>query len=498
MSVFHDWPEIAPVSSAEEPLRLHVERAVWGKVHGARSDFRWIARSPGFPQDPDLPRQLNLGAESQPVHTQLWRNLHGRCYAVSCSPSRAVDATGRTGFLEKQVLAWEPPPGVPAALGALVLLPRVALLTDEVWWDRYADQPWENQGFSLQLPVPKTIFIHESEIESTLFRGIEALQARLDSGALEAFYARLLGSAQPAGLTGLREPLPPEALAALLLPLGLLADRLSLAGWISGRASREDLALWNAVVVPPELSAMVDLSATNNEKARGWSCRLLGLPRPPEPLEELSQLFVSAEKHEPQAKKNAPRPPVRIESPGHKLGLEAPPPESSPLVQELYEFARSVDRRWLDPETLRKKIQPGARSLPPLLIPSWIEELENQCPDGVDEDQWAVKLDLLRSAAMILHVKSEVWKAVGLPKSRRIPALFFALLLEGQQRDLLGAAGEAPLRQAIEQSFDCIPCRWTSKVWEMLEQWRRQTNRRDPDIQRLIENAKNRRDQSVF
>ena len=176
MSLFSDWPEIAPVlpATGELPV-LHVEHAVWGKAHGARSDFRWIAHSPGFPIDSDLPRQLNFGAEDQPVRTQLWRNLNGLCYAVSCYPSRATDWSGRGGFLEKQIWAWDPA-GVPAALGALLLLPRIARETDKVWWDRSDDAPWQDPGFALPLPSEK-IPIQEAEVAETVERGIEALRA---------------------------------------------------------------------------------------------------------------------------------------------------------------------------------------------------------------------------------------------------------------------------------------------------------------------------------
>ncbi len=509
MSLFSDWPEIAPVLPATpatgEPPVLRVEHAVWGKVHGARSDFRWIARSPDFPQDPDLPRQLNLGAEDQPVRTQLWRNLHGRCYAVSCYPSRATDWSGRTGFLEKQILAWEPAVGLPAALGALLLLPEVACRTDEVWWDRCEGEPWQDPGFALPLPAPGPIPVEESQVEASLIRGIEALHAVLQANSLEAYFLRLLGRLRPAGLTGLSQPLPPEALAALLAPLpGMLADRVSLAGWISGHASRDDLARWDAVVLPPELAGTaepeVQVSPVDRERASTWARRLLLLP---EPMEELRPSpFSVAEPSAPvrrtETRKPAPRESRRSSSviglPGRTIDLEPPSKEISPLFHELYAFARAVDHRWIDPEasSLKKKLREAThyKPAPASLLPSWIEALEAQRPEDVDKDQWTVKLDLLRSAAVVLFPDPTVWKKVGLPRSPRIPALFFALLLESsKQRDTLGGLGEALLRQTLEQSVECTPSRWASKVRDMLGRWQVETNRRDTDIRRLIEIA---------
>ena len=51
-----------------------------------------------------------------------WRTLADQCFALVSYPSRAIDTAGRSSFLEKQVLAWRRPIGIPAALGALLLL----------------------------------------------------------------------------------------------------------------------------------------------------------------------------------------------------------------------------------------------------------------------------------------------------------------------------------------------------------------------------------------
>ena len=236
------WPAL--LSPSPLPAVLPYERAVWGKVHAADSDFRWIARSSDLEDaEPELKSQISLGAEERPVTAQLWRNLGGRCYAVGLYPSRAKDTAGRTDFLEKQVLAWErlpdrgrtPELDIPAALGALLLLPRVAALGDVIWWGRSAGKPWSNPGFSLSIdpaahePLP----VGKEELAAAIERGVEALRGAVPEPQLAGLYDQILARRRPACLTGLQPPLPPEALGALLLPLPReLADSLSLAGWI--------------------------------------------------------------------------------------------------------------------------------------------------------------------------------------------------------------------------------------------------------------------------
>src|SRR5579864_2137562 len=222
------WPALVPPPLL--PVTLEYERAVWGKVHGESSDFRWIARSGGFDRSlAQLQGQLTFGVEDRPAVAQLW--LGGsRCLAVGLYPSRAVFSSGRRDSLEKQVLAWHRMPDLPAAMGALVLLPHVGALGDEVWWGREANEDWLDEAFSLPIGADQhqPLGVGEPELAVAIGRGVEALQA-VPEAALAALYGHILSGRRPALLPGLDQPLPPAALAALLLPLPRgIADQLSL------------------------------------------------------------------------------------------------------------------------------------------------------------------------------------------------------------------------------------------------------------------------------
>lgn len=264
------WPALAGMSLTATP-KIELERGVWGKVHGAASDYRWIAATPGFlPLTDRLVAELNLGSEDSPSREVAWRTLGDLHLAVCSYPSRAVDAAGRKATIEKQVMAWRRPAELPAILGAFALLPAVATASDSLWWDHSGDARWAESDFVLPLDATAKppILIQESRLAEAVERGIQALLAALGSDSLARLYGCLL-----AGQRGLfleprsAEPLAPEALAALLLPLPReLADGLSLAGGIPSQ--RFD---------PASLAARWAVLATHGPAAR------LAPPLPPLP-----------------------------------------------------------------------------------------------------------------------------------------------------------------------------------------------------------------------
>lgn len=241
------WPALLGDGSA--PELLEVERAIRGKVHGAASDFRWIAATPGLdPQALRLERELLLGSEDVPAKATCWRASESGYCAVSCYPSRARDASGRSGFLEKQVLAWSPGREVPAALGALLLLRRAATFDDCDWWDQADDPGWSRPGFLLTLAAEPPVAAEN--LETVIERGRAALREAVEETSLARLYSTLLARRRDlAFLPGLERPLPPEALAVLLLPLPRdIADRLSIAGWdVSSRIDPEAFP-WDVLV----------------------------------------------------------------------------------------------------------------------------------------------------------------------------------------------------------------------------------------------------------
>lgn len=486
MSDLLAWPAL---QSGKTPLpeAIRYEHGIWGKVHAARTDFRWIARSGGFArEEPDLGRQISLGTEDLPGQAQLWQCQDHRCLAVSLYPSRSVDDSGRQSFLEKQVLAWSRPPEVPAALGALLLLPYVATQTDDVWWKRQGNQPWGEAAFSLPISPPRPLEVHLDQLDEVVQQGVSELKKQVEPDDLQRLYAQILAGRRPAWLTGLERPLSPRALAVLLLPLPrALADSLSLAGWIpSSRVSREDLvaARWDVIVPPPHLRGLVGSieEAHPDAEAQGWALAqgLLNLDldllrpaayaavtRSPEPGER----YEREEIRPVEAEAPLPLSPLAALRPRAVIPLPIPSTASA-LLRELHAFAQTVDRRWLDLDSLETRHLTRLEEIPELLFPSWIETLGEQKPDHANADQWTVKLDLLRSAALVLRPGEGTFQTVGLPESRKVPALLFALLLE--KRELLAEMGEEVLGQTLRQSLSCLPDPRAQKVRDWLAQWK--------------------------
>lgn len=471
MNRIWQWPALL---SEHRPAVIEYERGVWGKLHGARTDYRWIAQSDAFGRDrPDLYRQLNLGGEDTPAHFFAWRNLGDRCEAVHAYPSRAIDAAGRRGFLEKQILEWRLPDGVPAALGAIVLLPHVAQMTDAIWWDRAAssaDSPLE-----IHLPIFSTdhapLRVDEDAIAIAIERGRQALRDALGFETLRAFYDQLLAAEKPALITGLQQPLPPEAIAALLLPLGRdVADRISIAGWIpTSRPVVADLAMrWDAIVVPPDQSLHASSTQPRIEAER--MARYL--------LENESDTGQAVSLPEPAERQAASLPYTRHATqprPDMKLNLTPPPPIAPPILRAFYDFGRDVDSRWLTPGSLKNKMTvwraEPADSVAALLC-TWVAEVQKQKPDFADTLQWSAKVDLLRSAALVLAPYPETWRICLPSNTSRVPGLFFGPLIDGHYCDQLYGLGKEALRMLLDQALSWqIPGELPLKLWNWTERW---------------------------
>jgi hypothetical protein len=276
------WPALAGLPS-DLPY-LVVGHGVWGKAHGATSDFRWLAASPALDAlPPGLERELVLGSEDVPdPGGTLWRQVGDVCCAATFYPSRAADAAGRTGFLEKQVLAWRRPPDVPAALGALLLLPAVAACDDSVWWAERSGVRWTSAEAALDLADVRAPSGRDRLLQ-TIDQGLAELRRAVPEDALVELYAALLAGGRAVPLAGLDRPLSPAALAALLLPLPRdRADALSVLGWLPSRrfeeaelAARWDLVLGSAV---PRRPKPVVPSAAERSQAETMVRTLIAAP----------------------------------------------------------------------------------------------------------------------------------------------------------------------------------------------------------------------------
>lgn len=258
------WPAL-DLQGRELPAHIAFEKGVWGKVHGAPSDFRWIAATRAFMGTKNhLERDLPLGTEDLPVSATLWRTHGDTCYAIALYPSRVHDAAGRSGFLEKQFLEWKRSPEVPAALGALLLMDIAAKAEAEAR-ERQNDVRWSDDDV-IELEAASTIPVSRVMIEEAAERGLADLVQATTEESLANLYAAVLAGERAIQLKGLPAPLSPAAVAALLLPLPReVADRLSIAGWLpSSRLSESgiedvrrtwDLVLGGGVAIPSTSAA---------------------------------------------------------------------------------------------------------------------------------------------------------------------------------------------------------------------------------------------------
>ncbi len=494
------WPALSGAASLLGEV-LRCEIGIWGKVHRQASDYRWIARSSGFAgQAPDLHRRLRIGSEDRAVRATAWRapwEPEGQDYfAIGTYASRAVDAAQRAGVLEKQVLHWHRPSAeVPAALAAVLLLPAVAHADDRSWWDRVGEGDWQRPDYALPLGADACpcLRIARADLEAAVAAGIDTLLGALDQPSLAALYAGLLAGVRPVMLRGQASPLPPAALAALLLPLTAeQAGRLSLSAWVPAM-----------LIDPPDLAYNWDLVATGPSGAV------------PEVAAEFAQqgavLAQALVNRDPGSLGSGP--PGRVHTgsaaafqppnPGLRHPAQPPRPRGTPIdsadrggysrrmqlaltaavespgLRYLYHFADRIALRRLDLSLLAADlIEAGGQPLPvpgedpaghPLI--GWIQTLRETLPAGVDALEWGIKIDQLRAAALFLLPHPHTLALVGLPDNPRVPALLCALAADPAAAEALAAHGEAALRRMIEHSLACSDAPLVADIRAWVTDW---------------------------
>jgi len=494
------WPALSGAAALlGEVLRCEV--GIWGKVHRQASDYRWIARSSGFAgQAPDLHRRLRIGSEDRAVRATAWRapwEPTGQDYfAIGTYASRAVDAAQRAGVLEKQVLHWHRPSAeVPAALAAVLLLPAVAHADDRFWWDRVGEGDWQRPDYALPLGADACpqLRIARADLEAVIAAGIDALLEALAPPSLAALYAGLLAGVRPVMLRGQASPLPPAALAALLLPLTAeQAGRLSLSAWVPGvLIDPLDLAHnWDLVVtgqsgaVPEVASEFVERGAVLAQALVNRDPRGLGSGPPGRMPAGSAAAF---EPPDPGSRHPAqpPRPrgtPIDSADRGgypRRMRLALTGAVESPGLRYLYRFADRIALRRLDLSLLAADlIEAGGPSLPaPGEDPAghrligWIETLQETLPAGVDASEWGIKIDQLRAAALFLLPHPHTLARVGLPDHPRVPALLCVLAADPDAAEALAAHGESALRRMIEHSLACPDASLVADIRAWVTAW---------------------------
>jgi len=447
------WPALR--GAAPPPWNLSCERAIWGKTQVGPPEFRWLARSPGFAAGAGDPaRALRLGAEDRPARTSGWRALGPGYLAAAYYPSRAQDAAGRGGFLERQVLAWRAFPGVPPPLAALALLPAAAGLEDRDWWDRQHLGRWADPGYALPLDALELDGLGPDWLTRAIGEGLDELGKRVTHECLRNLYAQLLSGVRPACLALPDGPLGPQALAALLLPLPpQAASALSLAGWVPTEVlDPGDLAgNWDCVVTAP---------------GAGWPPTTVE----PEHLELAEHLATALLAQDPAL--------LAERRPGTGTGLKAQRHQVSPLLTILAQFTADPHRRLLDMAELRRTLSQGRG---PLEMPDgpgqhplcrWVAQVAGDRPDWADERSWGLKVDQLRAAALCFLPHPETLSLVGLPQSPWVPALLPALASRPKWIGAsLGKHGEEGLRGILRQSLGCPRPAVRARIRAWIVQW---------------------------
>lgn len=273
------WPSLSSFSQSRQAIVF--ERGIFGKVPGLRSDYRWIGRTSGFQGHRwDIHRRLSIGLEDDPRKALLWYvdRENSRCYAAFCYPSMARDATGRSGFLEKQILecGLKDYPGI--ALAAFVLLRQAASRDSSEWSAQAADPRWAESDFCLPLKKEQGE-VTRNEIEGFVDAGLEDLK-RVSPEALQEFYtsfqrrhggASAIHSAasKSSAFLEFEGSLAPEGLAALLLPFqnGQLANLSLVSGLPVRSIDAAQLGPWSGVVCRPGQVRDLPSHPTNDEQA---------------------------------------------------------------------------------------------------------------------------------------------------------------------------------------------------------------------------------------
>jgi len=488
-----DWPALSGIFPGALPRGLEVEQGIWGKVHGARSDFRWIAATSGFASlGEDLERELTVGIEDRPARFSLWRAHGGVHFAGIGYPSRARDAAGRSGILEKQLLARRVDPAVPAALAALLLLPRVSELDEGTWWGQADVSAWDSDPrFVLDLGASREIPVSEAALDAAVREGISDLQATLATESAENLLADLfnglLEGRRPVLLPAGEEPLSPEALAVLLLPLEQeRAALLSLAGWLpSTRPPGPSLGeRWDLVVRPGQAATSSVPPATNPRARRMAEALLAGDPsllpgaRPrkrasiPASLRSaIGKVPVHSDRHARDGDRGGG---ADQDALPRTLALSEPPAAAGRAWWLLYDLARDPCRFWLEPHDFVPylDVSDGEGVLMLQTALSWLEALGSSRPGRGAGEQHRAKEDLLRAAILALVPTAAAFDALEPFESDRVPpALYLAAapsrVWNGARRSLGVGRAAALLDQSRER---CAP-----ELRPQIEAWLRRS-----------------------
>ena len=247
----HNWPALR--GWKDIPETISTRRAVYGKVHRAPTDYRWIAWSAGFGSSPPTrERELIVNTHKLSAASIGWRYAPTTGpFAVRFYASRAFDAAGRPGGVEKQILAPLPEAyaTIPPVALAFLLLDAASPFDDTIWWDHWRNPAWTSMSHYLSIDEKDCPRLDIGQLDAMIEQGLSELLDGVDESRLVLFYSQLLAGASPAVLMTQGTTLSPLAMAALLLPLERSqTEELSIAGGVSPARDASKVAEWNEIV----------------------------------------------------------------------------------------------------------------------------------------------------------------------------------------------------------------------------------------------------------
>ncbi len=221
-STWRSWPAFDGLGGGKR-WKLRCGVGVWCSGPGEGS-ARWVAASPGFDSEARASAEaIYLGREDRPRRSLALR-LSAQCCQVLRADPDDWEARHGNRVLDRVVLDWRNPRGLPGCLAALALLPEVARLHADALGK--TAQPGADGIGSLR---DQDVYIDELAVSEGVAAGCTALAAAIDLDALTTVYADLVAGNRFVLLPPATEVLSPEALACLLLPVPrALADGCTL------------------------------------------------------------------------------------------------------------------------------------------------------------------------------------------------------------------------------------------------------------------------------
>jgi hypothetical protein len=495
MTLAINWPALTDVH--QTAASLNYERAAYGKVHNAPTDYRWMARSSGLGQIAGLEKLLALGSEKA-ASLFCWRATADRYYAVHCYPSRAVDRDHRRGFLERQVVCISRAgAAMPVPWIALAALSKVAEFTGGPWTQSWQDRRWEDPEHSepfyaedlLPIRIEKDAMQKGMQVALDVLKETVAMQAdALES--LTLFYAALLSNNRPAPLIGVAGIFPPAAFAALLLPLPAnVAAEISIAGGVpSTDLPQSSSRNWDAIVTteggPVFWPAEIQVKHSVLEQARRIA-RALVSNNPAELL--LNEMvrrnvgtFAASNTDAGDAvtlhlEKPSPRPPAA------DLTKRPAVPSKPVLAFEDFVFSGA---RMLNPDVMRDPENSAEVTLSAQVsylywsFRAFKKTIEEPGRSSSAVDHLQTKLDILRSWLYMLAPSNDTIDEVGLPTTGRVPALWAAVYLDQNAFERLERINRG-WEKLVEQSLRSALLIQSEKqaLKQFLQKWKAWTKR---------------------